>query len=149
MTNGQAPTSRPRIVVGVDGSEQSTAALRWAGRLAPALDCDIEAITAWQYVYATALGVSAEWSPAQDAEKILDAAVDEAFPADRPAGLVTRVREGHPSGVLIDASGGAQMLIVGSRGRGGFAAALLGSVSTACAEHGHCPVLVIHEEAAA
>jgi nucleotide-binding universal stress UspA family protein len=123
----------------------SNGTTRHRGRIV--LDCDVEAITAWQYVYATALGVSAEWSPAQDAEKMLGAAVDEAFAAARPTGLLTSVREGHPGTVLIDASVGAQMLIVGNRGRGGFAAMLLGSVSTACVEHGHCPVLVIHEEA--
>jgi nucleotide-binding universal stress UspA family protein len=56
------------------------------------------------------------------------------------------VREGHPSAVLVAASTGADLLVVGSRGHGGFVGMLVGSVSTACVEHAHCPVLVTHGE---
>jgi nucleotide-binding universal stress UspA family protein len=54
------------------------------------------------------------------------------------------VREGNPAHVLLESSAGAMMLVVGSRGRGGFAGLILGSVSAAVAEHASCPVLVVH-----
>ncbi|MDQ1560876.1 MAG: hypothetical protein QOE85_217, partial [Actinomycetota bacterium] len=52
--------------------------------------------------------------------------------------------EGNADEILIEQSRGAEMLIVGSRGHGGIAGVLLGSVSAKCAEHAHCPVLIIH-----
>lgn len=84
------------------------------------------------------------WDPAQEAEKALTATIDEVFGEQRPAGLTLTVREGNPAQVLLEASAGARMLIVGSRGHGGFTGLLLGSVSAACAEHASCPVLVLH-----
>jgi nucleotide-binding universal stress UspA family protein len=66
------------------------------------------------------------------------------FGGRRPPGLRTDVREGNAARVLLEASEGARMLVVGSRGHGGFAGLLLGSVSAACAEHASCPVLVLH-----
>ena len=64
--------------------------------------------------------------------------------ADRPADFETVIVEGNPAEVLVHRSEGARVLVVGSRGHGGFAGLLLGSVSSACAERAHCPVLVVH-----
>lgn len=69
--------------------------------------------------------------------------LDEVFGSQRPPGLTVVVEQGPARNVLLDASDGAEML-VGSRGHGGFVGLLLGSVSAACAEHAHCPVVVIH-----
>jgi nucleotide-binding universal stress UspA family protein len=74
----------------------------------------------------------------------LDETVQAAF-GDQPLpGLRREVREGGAARVLIEASRGATMLVVGSRGHGGFTGLLLGSVSSNVAEHAPCPVLIIH-----
>jgi nucleotide-binding universal stress UspA family protein len=134
------------IIVGVDGSDQSKEALRWAARLSSSLGAPIVAVTSWRipgdYAYGYAY-VPAEWNPQVDAEKILQGTIDEVFGPDRPARLSTSVANGHPAQVLLDASDEAAMLIVGSRGHGGFTGLLLGSVSANVAEHAKCPVLVV------
>lgn len=141
-----APT-RPHIVVGVDGSESSIAALRWGNRLASALNLDIRAVAVWQYPV-MALGTYYPfegWSPEEDTEKILASVVTAVFGENPPSSVSTFVRSGPVAPALIEESDGAEMLIVGSRGRGGFVGLLLGSVSATVAEHARCPVLVVHE----
>lgn len=138
---GQGPT---RIVVGVDGSEPSQLALRWAEQLATCFDCRIEAVIAWSFPSAYGFALPDGWDPQHDAQTSLEDAVDAAFEGARPNGLELLVRRGLPAKVLLDAGVGARMLIVGSRGHGGFAGLLLGSVSSVVAEHAHCPVLVVH-----
>jgi nucleotide-binding universal stress UspA family protein len=135
---------RRNIVVGVDGSPSSLDALRWAARMAEPLNAEIDAVTSWHYPtsYGMGGGAPAEWDPAQDAAQILDDALTATFGDHRPAGIRTLVRQGHPAEVLSDASDGAEMLVVGSRGHGGFAGLLLGSVSSYCSAHARCPVLV-------
>ena len=135
------------IIVGLDGSESSKNALRWAARLAPTLGATIHAIVAWEYpiVFGIDGGAPLMWKPDEIAKDILDKSLDSVFPDQRPPGLTGSISQGHPTFVLQDASKGADMLIVGSRGLGGFTGLLLGSVSSACAEHAKCPVLVVHE----
>jgi nucleotide-binding universal stress UspA family protein len=147
-TTGADPTNRARIVVGVDGSPPSVEALRWAARIAPALHADVEAVTVWIYPATYGLAPIPIWSPRSDAEKILQMALDRAFGPDRPATLTTRAAEGLPARTLVEASQSADLLLVGSRGLGGFKGLLLGSVSSACTEHAKCPVLVIRGQAA-
>jgi nucleotide-binding universal stress UspA family protein len=140
------PNHKPRIVVGIDGSPQSELALRWAQRVASDSASVIEAVIAWQYPVSASgwAPVPTDWQPAEDAEKALTELVDSVFGADRPPGMQLFVREGNAARVLLDASVDAQMLVVGSRGHGGFIGLLLGSVSANCAEHAECPVLVVH-----
>jgi nucleotide-binding universal stress UspA family protein len=138
-------TAPARVVVGVDGSESSKQALRWAARLAAADGSRIEAITAWDYPPSFNAPVDVNWRPDVDADTVSRETLDEVFGDDRPAGLEARVVHGSARTVLIDASRGASLLVVGSRGHGGFAGLLLGSVSSACSEHAHCPVLVLHD----
>lgn len=137
-----------QIVVGVDGSESSKEALQWAARLAPALGATIHAIVAWEYpiVFGLEGGIPSAWRPDETAKEILNNSLNAVFPKERPAGLKGSISQGHSTFVLLDASKEAEMLIVGSRGLGGFAGLLLGSVSSACAEHAKCPVLVVHGE---
>jgi nucleotide-binding universal stress UspA family protein len=139
-------TAKP-IVVGVDGSEPSKAALRWAARTAALTGSRIEAVIAWHppSTYGWPLYLPEDWQPDQDAEKVLTEAVDAVFGADRPVGMRLIVAKGNPAKVLVDHSRDAELLVVGSRGHGGFAGLRLGAVSSNCAEHASCPVLVVHD----
>jgi nucleotide-binding universal stress UspA family protein len=143
-------TSSPRrsIVVGVDGSPSSVDALRWAARIAAPLEAEIDAITSWEYPANFGMGGAAplDWDPAADAARIQAEALAAAFGEHVPSGLRPVVGQGHPTQALLDASNDAEMLVVGSRGHGGFAGLLLGSVSAYCTEHAACPVLVTRTE---
>ena len=133
-----------RIVVGVDGSVASMAALRRGARIAEALGARLEAITVWQYPLEFGGYVTSEWSPETDARAVLTESAQKVFGGPPPEWFLPLVSEGSAAQVLIDSSKGAEMLIVGSRGHGGFVGLLLGSVSARCAEYAHCPVLVMH-----
>jgi nucleotide-binding universal stress UspA family protein len=133
-----------RIVVGIDGSEASVAALRRGVRIANALNNSIEAVSTWRLPTGySSVGVY-EYSPLDDANAILSGAAKSVFGAKNPEWFTTATWEGNAADILIEQSRGAEMLIVGSRGHGGIAGVLLGSVSARVAEHAHCPVLIIH-----
>ncbi|MFQ4149420.1 universal stress protein [Arthrobacter sp. LAPM80] len=134
----------PHIVVGVDGSPESVLALKWAQTLAGVLEATITAVTAWHFETAFGPYSASEWDPESDTQQVLDTALTQAFGDQFPSGLRAQAIRGRPAQVLIDEAKSAKMLIVGSRGHGGFAGMLLGSVSSACAEHASCPVLVVH-----
>jgi nucleotide-binding universal stress UspA family protein len=141
--------TRRRIVVGVDESDESKQALRWAGQLAKWTGAELDVVSAWQLPVGYGWGaVPLEWSPTVDLEKRIGHVVDEVFGTERPATVNVIVREAGPSPLLIEHSKGALMVVVGSRGLGGFAGLLLGSVSAKVAEHAQCPVLVVHGDEA-
>jgi nucleotide-binding universal stress UspA family protein len=135
---------RGRIVVGIDGSEASVSALRRAVSIATALGASVEAISSWR----TPTGYSSvgrfEYSPDDDAHAMLSGAEKSVFGTKSPDWFSTATFEGTAADVLIEQSQGAEMLVVGSRGHGGIAGVLLGSVSARCAEKASCPVLIIH-----
>jgi len=143
--DGSGGDGQARIVVGVDGSDGSILALRWAARQAEFTGVTLEVIVTWQYptFYGWAPGYPDDLDLAGLAQQALNGALDEVFGPDRPARLWTRVIEGHAAQVLVEASAGADLLVVGSRGYGGLADAVLGSVSTFCVQHAHGPVTVI------
>jgi nucleotide-binding universal stress UspA family protein len=136
---------RNRIVVGIDGSNGSKHALRWAVRQAGLTGARLEAVVGWQYPAFFGLGPVGidDVDFGKVAEQTLTETLDEVLGADRPGGLVIRVEAEHPAVALVEASKDAELLVVGSRGYGGLADALLGSVSTYCVHHAHCPVTVI------
>src|SRR5215207_2987637 len=136
---------RKPMMIGVDGSPSSLNALREAHVLARALDLPMQAITTWQFPMSSTMTFPTElWSPEGEAAETLRVAIAAAFPEGEPADLSAITIGGPAAAVLIRKSADASMLVVGSRGRGGFAGLLLGSVSTACAQHAHCPVLIMH-----
>lgn len=144
MTAGQGGSER-LIVVGVDGSPHSEKALQWAAHLSATFGADVLAVSAWDYPAGIGWSsIPAEWHPDDDMAKVLKETLHKVFGDQPPAGLRTVVREGGAARVLLEESKGATILIVGSRGHGGFAGLLLGSVSTNVAEHASCPVLVVH-----
>ena len=138
-----------RVVVGVDGSSSSVNALRWAARYAEMTGAQLEVISAWDvpssYLW-TALPMDA-YDGGQATDIALTKTIDDTFASKRPDGLALIVRQGSAANVLIDASVGAELLVVGCRGLGGFRSLLIGSVSARVAEHAHCPVLVVHGDA--
>ena|ERR1700761_2625727 len=139
------------ITVGVDGSPSSDAAMSWAVREAGLTGDVIKAVIAWQYpVLIGAYG----WAPVitdngldlrAAAEKILAEAVSRAARPESATRIEQRVVEGYPPQVLVDASAGSDLLVVGSRGHGTFTDALLGSVSQHCVHHARCPVVIVRE----
>lgn len=132
-----------RLLVGVDGSPSSIHALRYAARLAKAFEGTIEAVSIWEFPMTSGYHPVLDWSPEADAESILADAIDLAFGATPPYHLSTSVSPGPIAKTLIDRSRHADLLVLGSRGHGGFVGLLLGSVSTTCVQHAHCPVLIV------
>jgi nucleotide-binding universal stress UspA family protein len=135
-----------RIVVGVDGSPSSLEALRWAlgqGRLAGSA---IDVVSAWRTPSAYGgYPVIAETDWQHNAEEVLDTALSQ-VPEAADAGVTRHVVRGHPVDVLLERAAGADILVVGSRGRGGFTGMLLGSVSQHLVAHAPCPVVVVRHE---
>jgi nucleotide-binding universal stress UspA family protein len=138
-----------RIVVGVDGSEASLAALRWALDEARRRSADVDVVHAWSFP--TLAMMPTPMSPptfattdiAAEAKAIVAGAC-ESVDTD---GVVVRpvIREGPAAASLLDEARGADLLVVGSRGRGGFAGLVLGSVSRQCAEHSPCPIVIVRD----
>lgn len=136
-----------RIVVGYDGSSTAEHALQWALAEAQARSLGITLVHAiLPPVTASAFGPGVP-APLDLIDDVRRAAEHELQKAAQAAGgdILTRVDLGSPSGVLIEASADAALVVIGSRGRGGFAGLLLGSVSDQVAAHSACPVVVVRE----
>lgn len=137
--------SKPRIVVGVDGSSHSKVALRWAAHLAGLTGARLDVVGVWEYPPLFGFTAFPELEfPAADIERSLNESVEEAFGDRRPAELRVKALEGAVAETLVTVSENALMLVVGSRGGGGFAGLGLGSVSARVAAQAQCPVFVVH-----
>jgi nucleotide-binding universal stress UspA family protein len=150
MTEQQADAGR-RIVVGVDGSPSSLAAVRWAARQARLTGATVQAVMAWHlplmaggYAWPP-VGVLETTDFGKLADRVLTHTIDAALGADTAVPVTKLVREGVPARVLLDAADGADLLVLGSRGHAGFTEALLGSVSQHCVHHAACPVVIIRD----
>ena len=138
------------IVVGVDGSDVAQDALRWATAEARVHEAKLRIVHAWQFPYA---GVSPYGGMAIDpadveatARQVLEEAVGSADLTGLASPPETVLVAQSPSEALVEAAEGADLLVVGSRGRGGFSGLLLGSVSQQAATHATCPVVIVRHQ---
>jgi nucleotide-binding universal stress UspA family protein len=142
-----------RIVVGVDGSDESAAALRWAVEEAKLRDARVEAVRAWNYVPMTTAAdsglVPMSWT---ESTEMIDATHDAAMRAAEQQvesvlgpghDVAVALVQGDASDALLESAKGADLLVVGNRGRGALKEALLGSTSGRVADHAPCPVVVV------
>jgi nucleotide-binding universal stress UspA family protein len=140
-----APSSgEGRIIVGYDGSDSSLAAVSWAARQGALTGSTLEIVMTWELPtsYGWAAPVPDDFDPEADIENALDEVVAQVSAAHPGLQVSPRVVSGHPAPILVEASKGAELLVVGSRGHGEFVGMLIGSVSAYCATNAHCPVLV-------
>ncbi|SEB96417.1 universal stress protein [Streptomyces sp. TLI_105] len=138
-----------RVVVGIDGSPASYEALRWAVRHARLTGAAVDAVAAYELP-----GVAGWSAPPVDtgfdgvqAERALADEIQTVLVGADDVRLREHVVRGNPAEVLTEAASGAELLVVGSRGRGGFTSLLLGSVSQQCALHAPCPVVIVRPDA--
>lgn len=135
--------SRPHVVVGVDGSAESVAALRWAAGYAAATGATISTVTA---LGPAPVGVSLNAVSDEvraHMQVVLDKPLTEVFGTSTPDNVQTKIVYGHPAQVLVRESGEADLLVVGHRGHGGFTGMLVGSVSLHCVSSAACAVVVV------
>ena len=143
-------TEQRAIVVGIDGSAASKAALSWAVEEARLRGSTVIALHAWQFPVVAFEGYGSAAVPMltpEDLEKTAEETarniLSEVVGDDVSVPVVARVRRGHPAHQLVQASEEADLLVVGSEGHGAFAGMLLGSVSNHVVHHAKCPVAVV------
>lgn len=142
-----------RIVVGVDGSKESRRALRWALDEAQLRNATLEVVYAWTFAPVAAAGGFVPYVTGDvveairlEAEKLVRDMLAEVKEQAEGIQIEQRVAAGQAAKILVEAATGADLLVVGSRGHGGFAGLLLGSVSQQCAHHALCPVVIVPPE---
>jgi len=139
-----------RVVVGVDGSEPSRLALRWAVGEARSRGATLDVVLVWRHPY-SAFVPAFDLPPIEDLEGAARATVLDIMSAEKlsetgdPIANAIAI-EGPPASALVEAAIGADLLVVGARGLGAFRGMLLGSVSQHCVTHAPCSVLVVRGE---
>ena len=150
MAAEQGKATPHRVVVGVDGSPQSERALRWGRFVAEGTGATLVALMSWQplveWMPIMPEELAGGWQEETKARDLVAQTTAHALGGDVPEGMTYEVGRGSAAKVLIDASREASMVVLGSRGRGGFSGLLLGSVSSTVSSHAHCPVLIVHGE---
>lgn len=139
-----------RIVVGVDGSEAARDALRWAVAEAEVHGAALRVVHAWQFPYVGVTPYGGMAIDPADVEAAARAVLEQAVADVDVTSLATPpelVLVAHaPAVALVEAAEGADLLVVGSRGRGGFGGLLLGSVSQQAANHSSCPIVIVRHQ---
>jgi len=136
------PDGPLRVVVGVDGSDLSRAALQRAALEAVAHDARLDVVHAWNFLDQEGPKFDPHYGETEARERI-EAVVTEALGEDRPEHTTLVMINDHPAPAMVDASKGAFMVVVGARGLGGFRGLVLGSVSRHVVQEAPCPVLVV------
>ncbi|MEW2518929.1 universal stress protein [Actinacidiphila alni] len=140
-----------RIVVGVDGSDPSLQALRWAVRQAALTGAVLEAVIAWEMPPAYGWGglpaLPEDFDLEATTARVLDDAVEKALTPEQAATVTRRTVLGNAAQTILDRGEGADLIVVGVRGHGTFRATLLGSVSHTVTLHASCPVVVVRGSA--
>jgi nucleotide-binding universal stress UspA family protein len=136
------------IIVGVDGSVHSRKALEYAAKEAVAHHTSLTVLTVHQAVrdvYGSVANYGDDPSLTEKARQAAQAETDEVLASlsERPESVTVTAVHGLPADELVKASDGADMLVMGSRGAGGFARLVLGSVATQTSHHANCPVLIV------
>lgn len=147
-TEAGTTSEEPKVVVGVDGSEPSLRALRWAAHQAALTGIPLEVVTAWTFPeHPAPLDVPVHIDNLDsliDAARVkLDEIVERVIPAHERGHVCTRVVRGDAADVLLREAERASLLVVGTRGRREMERLLLGSVSDHCVKQSHCPVTVV------
>jgi nucleotide-binding universal stress UspA family protein len=146
------PEGEPRrvVVVGIDGSPQSQAALLWALRYVEAFDLEVRVVAVWaqpvQFADPGLAPAPADFEAEARrwlADALSDGATSDGATPRLPARVEARMEQGNPAHVLLDHARTAEMIVLGSHGRGALDATLLGSVAQRCAQHAKCPVVLI------
>jgi len=134
------------IVVGVDGSEPSLKALRWAAQQARLTGATLRVLTTWEVATGTGWVPTfpVDYDPQAVARQAIDEAVTETLGADPDVAVERIVKEGHAAPILLAAAKDADLLVVGSHGHGAFAGMLIGSVSEHLVRHAPCAIVVVH-----
>lgn len=133
-----------RVVVGVDGSAGATAALQWAIDEAVLRRCELEIVHGWLYAEAQVEYTrNAPGEGETEGESIVRKAEEMVLATAPEVKVTTSLVAAAPADALVEASLGAEIVVVGSHGRSTVARALLGSVSTLVVHHAHCPVVVV------
>lgn len=131
-----------KVVVGVDGSPHSAAALRWAISEAAEHDGEVMAVLAWQMPFVSIPGGFGRDELEQSYKDYLVSTISEVAPSP-PVPLVSVIAEGEPTESLIEAAKDAHLLVLGTKGQSRYAGLMLGSVSAACAANAPCAVVLI------
>jgi nucleotide-binding universal stress UspA family protein len=137
---------RPVIVVGVDGSKQSTEAVQWASSYAEMVGGDLRAVIAWQQDVGFGYYPEGPRGLDHEATRTLDHVLVAALGDEKARSVERVIRRGNATSTLVEESANAALLVVGDRGYGGFAGLLLGSVGENCVRHGRCSVVVVRHE---
>ena len=130
------------VVVGVDGSDASRDAVRWAAEQARLTGSSLRAVASWRWPnYLSRLPPGAD--PAGDTARTLDEVLDAVLPDFADVEVTRHVVDGPAGPALLTQAEGASLLVVGAQGRAAFPGMLLGSVAEYCVRNGHCPVVVV------
>ena len=159
MTGGKQARTASAVVVGVDGSDGAKEALRWALAEARLRTAPLRIVHAWTYAYmgaptggygylggfdsSSAIGLENK-ELQRAAEELVDRLIGEVVGDVNDVEIERQVVDGSAAAVLVGAVTARDLLVVGSRGHGGFTGLLLGSVSQQCVHHAPCPVVVVH-----